>query len=236
MVALGVFCMGMSYAAPALANTVVEVTSNIDYVKISPEESAFRDRRNGNSVYVIQEVGVNCYKVTDVEDAYKDPFKMEELWQGFSGSHDVVAHVGYVNYCMTTCESRFMEDLAKDCYHQVVDVADGVGNLPNHSEKHRMYNEINGQRYLAATCEVSNQPSTDFQVFGGRRWIRGTEVRMREQPNTNCNVLGYFENNEEIYVYGYAGINYNAALPNGWAYVRRENGQVGYVSAQFVQR
>ena len=234
--AAGAFCLGMSYATPALANQVVQVTPSIEYVKISEQESAFRDRSNGNTMYSIEEIGRNYYIVTSVEQAYKDPFKMEEMWQGFKGSRDVVTNVGYITYCMAHCESGFMEDLAKDCYHEIVDVADGVGELPNHFEKDRIYSEVSGKRYLAATCEISNQPSTSFQVLGGRKWIIATEVRMREEPNTNCNVLGYFNTNEEVHVYGYTDVDFSKPVPNGWAYVRRENGQVGYVSAQFVGR
>lgn len=236
----GACCLGIGYTSPAYAtsdnNAVVQVSDKIEYVKISPEENAFRDKRTGNSMYIVEKLKNNLYQISCVEDAYRDVYKLDEQWRGYKGSRDTIANVGYVNNCMYNVESAYMEEVAKHSVHEVGRIADGVGALPNHSETHYIFNDLNGQRYLAATCEVSNLPGTDFNILGGYKYINGTEVRMRQAPNTDCEILGYFENNEQIYVYGYANVDYNAHLPNGWAYVRRTNGQAGYVSAQFVMR
>ena len=234
--AVGAFCLGLSYAAPGYANSVVQVSNKIEYVKISPEEAAFRDKRTGNSMYVVEDRQQGLYKITCIEDEYKDVFKLDETWRGFKGSRDTIANVGYVNNSMHDIESAYMDEVAYHSYHQVKDIADGVGALPNHFETHYIYNDIDGKMFLAATCKVNNEPSTEFNILGGYKFINGTEVRMRDAANLNSNIMGYFNQNERVYVYGYENVDYSAQLPNGWAYVKRENGQAGYVAAQFVQR
>ena len=186
-------------------------------------------------MYVVEDRKQGLYKITCMEDTYKDVFKLDETWQGFKGSRDTVANVGYVNNCMHDIESGYMDEVAYHSYHQVKDIGDGVGALPNHHETHYIYNDIDGKMLLAATCKVSNTPSTEFHIYGGYKVINGTEVRVRQAPNLNGEIIGYFNQNERVYVYGYANIDYSAPLPNGWAYVKRENGQVGCVAAQFVQ-
>lgn len=236
----GICCLGMHSGTPAYATSdnyqVVQVSPLIEYVVISSEENAFRDRRTGNSMYIVEDQKQNIFKITCMEEEYKNVFKLGETWASFPGSRNAVANVGYVNNAMHNVESGYMDEVAMHSVHEVKNVADGVGSKPNHYEEHYIFNEIDGNRFLAAICKVTNFPSTDFTIFGGYKYIRGTEVRMREYPNTNCAVLGYFDNNERIYVYGYTDIDYSASLPNGWAYVKRTNGQVGYVSAQFVKR
>lgn len=238
--AAGAFCLGLSYTTPAYAaadnNAVVYVSDKIEYVKISPEEAAFRDKRNGNSMYVVEDRKQGLYKITCMEDTYIDIFKLAETWQGFKGSRNTIANVGYVNNCMHDLESGYMDEVAYHSYHQVKNSVDRVGALPNHFETHYIYNDIDEKMFLAAICKVNNAPSTEFSIFGGYKFINATEVRMRQAPSLNGDIMGYFNQNERVYVYGYANVDYSAPLPNGWAYVKRENGQTGYVAAQFVQR
>jgi len=237
---VGAFCLGLSHATPAYAtsdeNTVVKVSDKIEYVKISPEEYAFRDRRTGNSMYVVEDKKQSLYKISCIEEAYKDVFKLDEQWQGYKVGRDTIANIGYINNAMHNVESAYMDEVAYHSYHEVKDIADGVGALPNHYETHRIFYTVEGKLFLAATCKLTNLPSTDFNIFGGNKFINGTEVRMRHAPNLNGDIIGYFEQNERVYVYGYTNIDYSKPLPNGWAYVKRENGQFGYVAAQFVQR
>lgn len=214
---------------------VFQVSPLIEYVNISPEESAFRDKRGGGSMYIVENPSSNIYKISCIEEKYKDVFALNEAWTGFPGSRNPVANVGYVNNAMHGVESGYMDEVAMHSVHEIRNVADGVGAKPNHYEEHFIWNDVDGKLFLAAICKVTNFPTTEFNILGGYKYIRATEVRMREAPNTNCAVLGYFDTNERVYVYGYNGIDYNAQLPNGWAYVKRANGQVGYVAAQFTK-
>ena len=150
--AIGAFCLGLSYAAPVYAAgdnpAVVQVSDKIEYVKISPDEAVFRDKRTGNSMYVVEDRKQGLYKITCMEDTYKDVFKLDETWQGFKGSRDTVANVGYVNNCMHDLESGYMDEVAYHSYHQVKNSVDRVGALPNHFETHYIYNDIDENAVL----------------------------------------------------------------------------------------
>lgn len=60
------------------------------------------------------------------------------------------------------------------------------------------------------------------QVRYGR--ITGEDVRVRELATTNSRILDYFDKGEEVTILG---------SQNGWYWVKRKNGQQGWVSGQF---
>lgn len=117
-----------------------------------------------------------------------------------------------------------------------VDFYGGEGENAVFTRAYKVEKFVDGESLLAAEATHSDNGVMRVQQYIGNKSIAGEEVRLRQQPNTNCDVLGYFMNNERIYVYGYANVDYTAPLPNGWAYVKRANGQAGYVAAQFVKR
>lgn len=238
-VALAALCCGMGFATPASAtseyNTVRQVSPKLEWVNISPEEYAFRDKATGNSLYIIERRDPQTFAVTCIEEVYKqDPGKLVALWEGYSGGRSTIANVGWINCQMHCCESAYMDEVALHSIHIVKDVADGVGELPNHYEKHIIYNEVDGKRVLAAVVRMNNKPSSEWKIFGGNRRINGTDVRFRAEPNTECRVLGYFANFEPVYVYGLDTLNPEGENPTGWAYVRRKNGEKGFVASQYL--
>ncbi len=60
-------------------------------------------------------------------------------------------------------------------------------------------------------------------------------VRIREQPNTNCGILGEKDNGYPLTVLGFVKETGEKYLMFKWAKVRLDDGTVGYVSAQFIQ-
>ncbi|WP_294519088.1 SH3 domain-containing protein [uncultured Anaerovibrio sp.] len=54
--------------------------------------------------------------------------------------------------------------------------------------------------------------------------ITGTEVRMRANPGTNSNIIGYFDRGEKVEILN---------VQSDWIQVKRSNGAVGWVSAKF---
>ena len=60
--------------------------------------------------------------------------------------------------------------------------------------------------------------------------ITGTEVRMRSEPNTNADVLEYFEKGEEVVILDAA----NGSQMN-WTKVRRANGKTGWVASDYCE-
>lgn len=237
--ALSAFCLGLFPAGPACATTdnpkVSQVSEKIEYLKISPNEYAFRDKRTGNSMYVVEDQTQGHYIVSCVEETYKDPARLEEQWQGYKVGRSVIANVGYVNHCMATSEVPFLREIASHSMHWIEDFADGTGTeLPNHVEFHHIFNMIDGRPYLAAHCEVNNLPAVNFQVFGGKRLIHGEGVPLRFQPADDSDVLTSIKKDELVYVFGYTLVNFRAPLPNGWAFIRRENGDKGFIKADFL--
>ena len=74
-----------------------------------------------------------------------------------------------------------------------------------------------------------------FSKNMGRASIKGEGVRLRQQPNTNCAILGEYDTGYPLTVLGFVketGDQYNFFK---WAKVRLDDGTVGYVSGQFIQ-
>lgn len=70
----------------------------------------------------------------------------------------------------------------------------------------------------------SATPSTPT-TGGFKGSVIGTSVRMRSQPNTNCNVLGYYSNGVTMSVLGSVKDWYKVSY----------NGKTGYISAQYMR-
>ncbi len=60
--------------------------------------------------------------------------------------------------------------------------------------------------------------------------ITGTEVRMRSDPNTNADILDYFEKGEEVVILDAA-----SGSQMNWTKVRRANGKTGWVASDYCQ-
>lgn len=59
--------------------------------------------------------------------------------------------------------------------------------------------------------------------------IVGTEVRMRSDPSLNADVLEYFNNSEEVTILDASSTDLN------WIKVKRANGQIGWVAADYCK-
>lgn len=235
-----VFCLSIAQALPAGAtsdNPRTEITSNLWYNTISPTEYAFST--SDGCFLVIEHFGntigntiFNFY----LESGASNDAMLDNAWRSFEGSRNTAVNAAYLQYAMRTMESPYLYEVSGHCRMILKDVADGVGAKPNHFDKFDIYNVVNDVGMLAATATVDNNKGVKMNIIGGSAWIKGTEVRVREMPNTNCAVLGYFENREEIDVLGYVKSDASVPNPGDWAYVRRPNGQKGYVAAQFVAK
>lgn len=237
--AAAVFCLSLAQVMPAEAtsnNPRFEVTSTMWGNRISPEEYAFSN--SNGCLMVVERTGSgmgNTYFDFHLEDAGRDYSVMSQAWQSFTGSKDTVQNAAYLQHSLREMESAYTEEVAKHCRMQLMDVADGVGEAPNHFDKFRVYNLVDGKSLLALEATVNNKKGIDATIYGGPRWIKGTEVRVRAEANTNCEVLGYFEDREEIDVLGYAKSVRTVEDPGDWAYVQRPNGSRGFVAAQFIK-
>lgn len=236
--AAAVFCLSMAQVMITEAtsnNPRFEVTNTMWGNRISPEEFAFSN--SNGCLMVVERTGsgmANTYFDFHLEEAGRDYSVMSQAWQSFAGSKDTVQNAAYLQHAMKEMESAYTEEVANHCRMQLMDVADGVGEAPNHFDKFKVYNLVEGKSLLALEATVNNKKGIDAKIYGGPRWIKGTEVRVRAEANTNCQVLGYFEDREEIDVLGYVKSVRTVADPGDWAYVQRPDGSRGFVAAQFV--
>lgn len=234
ILAAATLCFSLGYALSVSAhstNTEIQISSNLRRTHISPEEYAFSGQ-NGTALMVEHRDGTKLYKVF-YEPGIIDSGILAQVWQNYKIGRDPINNVGYLSYSLLNCESAALEEMARKAYFELIDVANGV-NPPKQLEKYRAYAEVGGFDLLFAEATVTSGEGTDVTSFAGEKWIKGTEVRMRAKPNTDCEILGYFDNRENIRVLGYTNGEGTPQHPGNWAYVRRDNGAEGFVAAQFV--
>lgn len=93
---------------------------------------------------------------------------------------------------------------------------------------------VDGKEMLAGTIDHSSNGKLLADVYACHAAITGDEVRVRQAPNTNCEILGYLNKGDRVTVLG--ATDYASWGPDyPWAAVRLEDGRIGYVAGQFVE-
>ena len=234
LLAAAVLCVGVGYTLPVAAdstNTQIQINSTLKRTHISPTEYAF-SAPEGTCLMVEHQEGTNAYTVS-YEPGIIESGVLSKVWQNFKGSNDSVNNVAYLSYSLMNCENAALEEMARKASFVLIDVADGVAPV-RHVEKYRAFAETGGYNLLFAEATVSDEPATEVNAFAGDKWVKGTEVRMRAKPNTDCEILGYFDEHEYVKVLGYVDAADASAYPGSWAYVVRDNRQKGFIAAQFL--
>lgn len=238
--ATAVFCLSLAQALPVGAtsdNPRTDITANLWYNNISPGEYAFSTPEGCVFTVIQNGHGIGNASFTFYpETAANNKASLDKIWSNFTGSRNTLVNAAYLQYGMRNLENAYLQEVANHCRMTLTNVADGGVDIPNHFDDFVIYNVVNDVELLAATAKVDNGGGFEVDTLGGPAWVKGTEVRVREMPNTDCAVLGYFENREEIDVLGYVKSSTSITAPGDWAYVRRSNGQLGYVAAQFVTK
>ncbi|MDO4177610.1 MAG: SH3 domain-containing protein [Phascolarctobacterium sp.] len=159
----------------------------------------------------------------------------EVLWTNFKGSTDSGVNAAYAAHYISQLGT-------KDAYSYWYRLTDFYSSETEDPVITCMYDIIDDPQkpvpMLLGWINITNKVSVYsdfFPAHNGFGAIKGTEVRFRAEPNTNCQVLGYFEQGELISLLGFCQSVQGFDKPWDWARVQRENGQEGYVSAQFVQ-
>lgn len=86
---------------------------------------------------------------------------------------------------------------------------------------------VDGEDMVSGLASHSDDGTMRVEQYIGTKAITGDEVRVREHPNTNCNILGYVNRGDVVQV---LGVKYGSP----WAAVKLSNGLRGYVSTQFI--
>ena len=63
--------------------------------------------------------------------------------------------------------------------------------------------------------------------------ITGDEVRIRKEPNTDCDILGYVNKGDLVKVLGLVNQT-GEAFGNKWAVIRLSDGNIAYISTMFI--
>ena len=93
--------------------------------------------------------------------------------------------------------------------------------------------DADGVKVLAANVGHSDNDAMQVKKYMGLRSITGDEVRIRKEPNTDCDILGYVNKGDVVEVLGLVNQT-GEAFGNKWAAIRLANGNMGYVSTMFI--
>ena len=122
-----------------------------------------------------------------------------------------------------------------DIYVRMTDFFCGEGPNAVTTNALSVFLEEDGELLCLGHGPVADNGAIRFSKCVGRAGIKGEGVRLRRQPNTNCDILGEYDTGYPLTVLGFVketGDQYNFFK---WAKVRLDDGTEGYVSGQFIQ-
>lgn len=90
---------------------------------------------------------------------------------------------------------------------------------------------VDGDDLISAKASHSDNGRMRVVKYIGSKSVTGDEVRLRQFPNTNCNILGYVNRGDVVDVLGLTEDREWAAVK---LYDSKIGLQIGYISAQFV--
>ncbi|MBR1589822.1 MAG: SH3 domain-containing protein [Acidaminococcaceae bacterium] len=175
------------------------------------------------------------YHFLFVKDDYNgDPSWVGITWGAFTGTAMTNTNALYLHRHLTLHAPEVLEDPA--AYIRLTDFYSGEGPEAVTTNAMAVLLNKNGELLQLAKADISDRGGEiRFRKMMGRASIKGEGVRIRQQPNTNCAILGEKDNGYPLTVLGFvqeSGQEYSA---HTWAKVRLDDGTVGYVSGQFIQ-
>ena len=109
----------------------------------------------------------------------------------------------------------------------------GEGENAVFTRLYDLVKDADGVKVLAANVGHSDNDAMQVKKYMGLRSITGDEVRIRKEPNTDCDILGYVNKGDVVEVLGLVNQT-GEAFGNKWATIRLSNGNMGYVSTMFI--
>ena len=113
------------------------------------------------------------------------------------------------------------------------DLYGGEGENAVFTRLYDLVKDADGVKVLAASVGHSDNDAMQVKKYMGLRNITGDEVRVRKDPNTDCDILGYVNKGDLVEVLGLVN-QIGEAFGNKWAAIRLSNGNMGYVSTMFI--
>lgn len=162
-----------------------------------------------------------------------DPSWVGITWGAFTGDAMTGTNALYLHRHITLNAPEMLEN--PDTYIRMTDFYSGEGpNAVTTNAMAILLPEGNDTMRLGH-ANISDTGSIQFFKEMGRAEIKGEGVRIREQPNTNCGILGEKDTGYPLTVLGFVkepGEKYGTYK---WAKVQLDDGTVGYVSGQFIR-
>ena len=109
----------------------------------------------------------------------------------------------------------------------------GEGENAVFTRLYDLVKDADGVKVLAANVGHSDNDAMQVKKYMGLRSITGDEVRIRKEPNTDCDILGYVNKGDVVEVLGLVNQT-GEAFGNKWAVIRLSDGNIAYVSTMFI--
>ena len=182
---------------------------------------------------IVQEsFGKHQFRFLFVGNNY-EPAWLQEAWSSFKGAQGTDYCVLYLHQFLTRNAPEILEN--PNAYMRMTDFYCGDGPDRITTNVLSVFLEENGELMRLGHGPVASNGVIRFSKNVGRASIKGEGVRLRQQPNTNCTILGEYDTGYPLTVLGFVketGYKYNGFH---WAKVRLDDGTMGYVSGQFIQ-
>ena len=182
---------------------------------------------------IVQEsFGQHQFRFLLVGDNY-EPAWLSEAWSGFKGSALTDYCVLYLHQFLIRNAPEVVEN--PDIYVRMTDFYCGEGPNMVTTNVLSVFLEENGELMRLGHGPVGDNGIIRFSKSVGRACIKGEGVRLRQQPNTNCAILGEYDTGYPLTVLGFVIETGDQYKFFKWAKVRLDDGTMGYVSGQFIQ-
>ena len=183
---------------------------------------------------IVMENHQHDYHFLFVRDNYHgDPSWVGITWGAFTGEALTSTNALYLHRHITVFAPEMLEN--PDTFIRMTDFYSGEGpDAVTTNAMAILLPEGNATMRLGH-ANVSDRGEIQFFKEMGRAEIKGEGVRIREQPNTNCRILGEKDTGYPLTVLGFVkepGEKYGTYK---WAKVRLDDGTEGYVSGQFIR-
>ena len=162
-----------------------------------------------------------------------DPSWVGITWGAFTGEAMTSVNALYLHRHITVFVPEMLEN--PDTFIRLTDFYSGEGPDAVTTNAMAVLVPEGNDTMRLGHANISDRGSIQFYKEMGRAEIKGEGVRIREQPNTNCAILGEKDTGYPLTVLGFVkepGEKYGTYK---WAKVQLDDGTVGYVSGQFIR-
>ncbi|SFE38257.1 SH3 domain-containing protein [Succiniclasticum ruminis] len=162
-----------------------------------------------------------------------DPSWVGITWGAFTGEAMTSVNALYLHRHITVFAPEMLEN--PDTFIRLTDFYSGEGPDAVTTNAMAVLVPEGNDTMRLGHANISDTGTIQFYKEMGRAEIKGEGVRIREEPNTNCAILGEKDTGYPLTVLGFVkepGEKYGTYK---WAKVQLDDGTVGYVSGQFIR-